>query len=480
MAVTGKFDADFGDFKTEVDESTARLKAMEVQADAVGAAVDKALAPKGGGGSALDAVSGALGNINAAATTTTTALGGLAAANETVAASGMTVVSTAEMEAAGFLTLQGQTAATITEVVSAAGAVELLGSAFIGWKIGRAVSDMFDLDNVIGKATASLLGMGNVAKETAGAVGDTLAKASDAAGYSVTNLSEAVNILTEKNLERLKTTLQGTATAASDRAFYEWAKQIEQLTQAGVIPQLTKDLDSQAFTVKELAGRYGGAGLTGAIQEYARELAKQRATEKAADTEHADFLKEVQQILKDQDAEKNKQETLDAKVRELERNHISTMSAGLLGLSRQEQESSQKDMEATVKQIIAHEKLVATLKEEVTAATALNTARTMGPTTPDAAGDAASRRDAALGRIAEQQKKAPEVDLTQLIVDAWFKFDEQVGARAPLAGGGGGTSPTVNMNVSGVFDMTTVRQMTDAISAELMRRTGADRYLPAR
>jgi hypothetical protein len=155
------------------------------------------------------------------------------------------------------------------------------------------------------------------------------------------------------------------------------------------------------------------------------------------------------------------------------------MGAGILGLSRLEQESSQKDFEATVKQITAHQALVKTLTEEVTAATALNTARTLGPTTPDAAGDAASRRDAALGRIAAQQQKAPELDLSSLIVDAWLKFDEQVGARKPLAGAAG-TGPTVNMNVSGVFDMSTVRQMTDAISAELMRRTGADRYLPAR
>jgi hypothetical protein len=477
MAVTGKFDADFSDFKSEVDESTAKLKAMEVEADSVGAAVDKALAPKGGASSALDALTGALGNVGTAAASTSTTLGGLVYAQDAVATSGVAVVSTAEMEAAGFLTLQSTTAATITELMSAAGAVEVLGSAFIGWKIGRAVSDFFDLDKVIGNATASLLGLGNVAAETAAAKVDTLAKASKEAGYQITNMSEAVAVLTDKNLERMKAAMQATAAAASDKAFYDWEKAIEQLTQAGLIPSLTKDLDSQAFSLKTLAERYGTS--TEALAEYQRELTKQRAAEKEADASHADFLKEVQGILKAQDDEKNKQEAIDAKVRELERNHLVDMGTGILGLSRLEQESSQKDFEATVKQITAHEKLVATLKEEVAAATALNTARTLGPTTPDAAGDAASRRDAALSRIAAQQQKAPEVDLSSLIVDAWLKFDEQVGARAPLPGAAG-TGPTVNMNVSGVFDMTTVRQMTDAISAELMRRTGADRYLPAR
>jgi hypothetical protein len=480
MAVTGKFDADFSDFKNEVDESTVKLKAMETEADAVGAAVDKALTPKGGAGSALEGMTGALGNLNTAAASTTTTLAQLAMENDAIAASSVAVVTTTEMEAAGFLTVQSTTAETVAGLMSAAGAAEIFGSAIIGWKIGRAVSDFFDLDKVIGNATASLLGLGNVAGETAGAKLDTLAKASQEAGYQVTNLSEAIQILTDKNLERLKATMQGLAAGASDKIFYEWAKQIEQLTQAGLIPQLTKDLDSQAFSVKELSDMYGGpgGGLIGAISEYQRELTKQRAAEKDADREHADFLKEVQGILKDQDAEKNKQETLDAKVRELERNHLVEMGGGLLGLSRIQQESSQKDFENTVKQITAHEKLVATLAQEVQAATALNSARTLGPTTPDAAGDAASRRDAAIDR-ANAQQKLTGVDMSQVIVDAWFKFDEQTGARKPLAGTTG-TGPTVNMNVSGVFDMTTVRQMTDAISAELMRRTGADRYLPAR
>jgi hypothetical protein len=477
MAVTGKFDADFGDFKSEVDESTAKLKAMEVEADAVGAAVDKALTPKGGASSALDALTGALGNVGTAAAGTTTTLGQLAIANDAIAASSTIVVTTAEMEAAGFLTMQSSLAALGAEIATAGGAVEVLGAAFIGWKIGRAVSDFFDLDKAIGNATASLLGLGNVAAETAAAKVDTLSKASKEAGYQITNMSEAVAVLTDKNLERMKAAMQATAAAASDKAFYDWEKAIEQLTQAGLIPSLTKDLDSQAFSLKTLAERYGTS--TEALAEYQRELTKQRAAEKDADREHADFLKEVQTILKAQDDEKNKQEALDAKIRELERNHLVDMGAGILGLSRLEQEQSQKDFEATVKQITAHEKLVATLKEEVAAATALNTARTLGPTTPDAAGDAASRRDAALSRISAQQAKAPEVDLSSLIVDAWLKFDEQVGARAPLPGAAG-TGPTVNMNVSGVFDMTTVRQMTDAISAELMRRTGADRYLPAR
>jgi hypothetical protein len=476
MAVTGKFDADFEDFKREVDESTDKLKGMETQADAVGQAVDKALQPQAGGGGGLDTLGGSLGNVGTAAAGATTELGNFAAANEAAVAGGVEMVSVTEMEAAGFLTLQGQTAQTIAEIASGVGAVELLGSAFIGWKLGRVISDLFDLDRTIGNATAKLLGMGDAAGQAAAATADTLTRASEAAGYAITNLHDAIQVLTDKDLERLKTTLRGVADQQADRMFSTWHKQIEELTASGLIPQLTKDLDAHAFSMKELAKWYQVD--VGAIQEYARELAKQRAAEKDGDQQHLAYMQEVDRILKAQDDAAAKRESVKAKVRELERNHLIDQGTGLLGLSKIEQETSQKDFEATVKRITAHQKLVDTIQAEVTLATAENTAMTLGAGTPDPARDAALKRDATLAQVAAQQKKAPEMDLSALIVNAWLKYDQEVGAR-------GATKATaapavVNMNVSGVFDPSSIRQLTDAISQELMRRTGADRYLPAR
>jgi hypothetical protein len=476
MAVTGKFDADFEDFKREVDASTEKLKGMEEQADAVGQAVDKALEPKAGGGGGLDALGGALGNIGTSATAATTELGNLAVANQAAVAGGMEMVSVTEMEAAGFLTLQGATAQTIAELASAGGAVTVLGAAFIGWKIGRAIADMLDLDRAVGNATAKLLGMGDAAGQSAAAGAETLARASEAAGRAITNMHEAVQILTDKDLERLKTTLRGVADQQADRMFAAWQHQIEELTTSGLIPSLTKDLDSHAFTLKELAQWYRVD--IGALQEFQRELAKQRGAEKDAESQHLDYMKEVDRILKAGDDAAAKRETLNAKVRELERNHLIDQGTGLLGLSKIEQDTSQKDFEATVKRITAHQKLVDTIQAEVALAQAENTAMTLGAGTPDAARDAALKRDATLAQIAAQQKKAPEMDLGALIVNAWLKYDQEVGAR-------GGTKQslaptTVNMNVSGVFDPATIRQLTDALSKELMQRTGADRYLPAR
>jgi hypothetical protein len=475
MAVTGKFDADFEDFKREVDVSTSKLKDMETQADAVGQAVDKALQPNAGGGGGLDALGGALGGIGTSAKTASTELGNLAVANQAAVAGGAEVVSVAEMEAAGFLTLQTQITNTVTEVVSMTGAIELAGSALIGWKVGRAISELFGLDEIIGNATAKLLGMGDAAGEAAAAGADTLARASQAAGYAITNMNEAVKVLTDVQLERLKTTMRGVADQQADRMFANWHKQIEELQTSGLIPSLTKDLDSHAFTLKQLADWYKVD--IGALQEFQRELANQRSAEKDADAAHLEYQKEVERILKAEDDAAAKRETLRAKVRELERNHLIDQGNGLLGLSKIEQETSQKDFEATAKRIIAHQKLVDTIQAEVKLAQAENTMMT-SPGQPDTGLDAALKRDASLTQIGKQQAKTPEIDLSALITNAWLKYDQEVGARS--ANKATAASAIVNMNVSGVFDPSSVRQLTDAISAELMRRTGADRYLPAR
>jgi hypothetical protein len=475
MAVTGKFDADFEDFKREVDESTDKLKSMETQADAVGQAVDKALQPNAGGGGGLDALGGALGGIGTSAKSASTELGNLAVANQAAVAGGAEVVSVAEMEAAGFLTLQTQITNTVTEVVSMTGAIELAGSALIGWKVGRAISELFGLDEIIGNATAKLLGMGDAAGEAAAAGADTLARASQAAGYAITNMNEAVKVLTDVQLERLKTTMRGVADQQADLLFANWHKQIEELQTSGLIPSLTKDLDAHAFTLKQLADWYKVD--IGALQEFQRELANQRSTEKDADAARLQYQKDVQKILKDEDDAAAKREALASKVRELERNHLIDQGSGLLGLSKIEQETSQKDFEATAKRIIAHQKLVDTIQAEVKLAQAENTMMT-SPGQPDQALDAALKRDASLTQIGKQQAKTPEIDLSALITNAWLKYDQEVGARS--ANKATAAPAIVNMNVSGVFDPSSVRQLTDAISAELMRRTGADRYLPAR
>jgi hypothetical protein len=80
-----------------------------------------------------------------------------------------------------------------------------MGAAYAGWQLGRMIADFFKLDEKIANATASLLGYGNVAAETAGAQEDTI-NAAIAKGYTgVRDYAEAIKYLTEWHKKRLAT-----------------------------------------------------------------------------------------------------------------------------------------------------------------------------------------------------------------------------------------------------------------------------------
>jgi hypothetical protein len=66
-----------------------------------------------------------------------------------------------------------------------------------GWSIGRWIAGLGDLDTKIGGATAKLLGWGDVAAQEAAAGAETLARASAVAGQQITNMDQAVRVLTE-------------------------------------------------------------------------------------------------------------------------------------------------------------------------------------------------------------------------------------------------------------------------------------------
>lgn len=89
-------------------------------------------------------------------------------------------------------TAAGSTAAEMGLIATAGLAV---GAAFAGWKIGRVVSDLFDLDKTISEATAKLLGWGDVAAQEAGAGADVLARASKLAGMEIKDMALAMALL---------------------------------------------------------------------------------------------------------------------------------------------------------------------------------------------------------------------------------------------------------------------------------------------
>ncbi len=149
-----------------------------------------------------------------------------------------------------------------------------VAAAVAGWKLGRAISEFFELDKAIGDATARLLGFGDVAAQVAGSGADALAKASRTVGYEVHNLSDALAINAANMVPWRSQTQQ------SAEAIARWREELAKVSSGGDMPQLTKDLASQNFELKDLAARYHVT--VEALQFLQRETAKASDIEAAA------------------------------------------------------------------------------------------------------------------------------------------------------------------------------------------------------
>lgn len=133
-----------------------------------------------------------------------------------------------------------------------------LGAGIGGWKIGRLVADFFDLDKAVSQAWTTILGFGDVEKETAGANADILSLATIRAGHAVTDMAEAIKVnktwMDEWNLSHHKTT---DAVGDSAKAVADWRGQIDRVKSEGNFEQLTADLNSQNFSLEALSKKYG-------------------------------------------------------------------------------------------------------------------------------------------------------------------------------------------------------------------------------
>lgn len=151
-----------------------------------------------------------------------------------------------------------------------------IGAGIAGWGIGRVIADFTGLDDKIARGTASLFGY-SVSEQEAGAKADVLARASATAGREITNFDEAVTINT-RHLEEWKIQANEMADAAhrmnavadSTHLVREWNAELEKVRSAGVIRQLTADIDSNLFSMNQLADRYRISA--GAISFYKNEL----------------------------------------------------------------------------------------------------------------------------------------------------------------------------------------------------------------
>ena len=128
-----------------------------------------------------------------------------------------------------------------------------------------------------------LFGMKDATQAAAGAQMDVLTKASQAAGRSITDLSEAMRI----NEESARKHMLAVDTSAG--RIKTWHDEIAAVQARGEFRQFTTDLDSGAYSLEELAKRYnlssGALHQYQADQETAGEAAKNaaEATKKLSD-----------------------------------------------------------------------------------------------------------------------------------------------------------------------------------------------------
>jgi hypothetical protein len=322
MAITGTFAADFTAFQTAVDGAVLKLKDIESGSAKVQSAFDRMTDTFSGrrvieqatlmaevfdrstgaaefttaeltrmgtvGAEALEklrktgepipeklvAMARATRDVGTAAATSTPQVSGLhtsfSAFDSVLASMGIHIAP----EIKGLAELGSASGQSIGQLGALATAGLATGALLGGIKFGRLISEFFDLDEAIGRTAAALLGWGDNAAQVAGANADVLALASQRIGHEVTSMTAALEI---------NASWQGKWRSQADQSNTSvavWQAALAKVRSSGDLPQLTKDIASQNFTLEELAQRYGVS--VDALQFFSRETTKAAAAEEAA------------------------------------------------------------------------------------------------------------------------------------------------------------------------------------------------------
>jgi hypothetical protein len=195
-AVTAKFGADFTDFHTEVVKAEKQLNLFGTTTVTTGKAVATMATTTASSAPKVGELSQAYkqfdGVLQAAGLNIGPAVKGI---EDIAAASGKTASQLGALGSAGLV----------------------VGAALAGWNTGRAIAEFLGLDKAIADTTASLLGWGDLAGETAAAKMDTMSRASVNAGRAITDYDEAIRI-NNKSLKDRNETLEANAKAAKKAA----------------------------------------------------------------------------------------------------------------------------------------------------------------------------------------------------------------------------------------------------------------------
>lgn len=213
--LSGVMTADFSDFHFEIDKSVTKLKELE---------------------GATGHTTGTFNQLDQ----------GLSAADKTLGALGIHI---------------GPQIQAMRELGNVAGLtfdkLGLWGSLGLAASIGTAtyqlttmITEWTGLDKVIGDATASLLGWGDVAAQRAGAGMDVLNRATQIAGRTIKDFDQAMQIIKEHNLAVAESFNTG-----ADRV-RRWGAEIDQVRASGNLPTITRELKEGTSTAKQLADQF--------------------------------------------------------------------------------------------------------------------------------------------------------------------------------------------------------------------------------
>ncbi len=208
MAITAKFTADFDNFNTEVVKAEKTLDDFEQETIAAGGAITGLNKVSANSVPPVSELSSAYKQFD----------GVLAAAGINI---GPAVKGIEDIAAA---------AGKSTTQLGAFGTAGLVaGAALAGWKTGRAIAEFFGLDKAIADTTATLLGWGDVAGETAAAKQDVLSRASVNARRTITDYDEAlrINNQTFKDRNELLDANAKATKKATDEAKKAWKAEVD-------------------------------------------------------------------------------------------------------------------------------------------------------------------------------------------------------------------------------------------------------------
>lgn len=346
MALTGTLRADFSEFDAACEKSRGELAAFEQSANKVQGAVDRMVTTSATG----------LGHLD----------GSFVGAGLAADAFGTSVVSAGDVAQQVFQKLPSvfsEVRGGLNDVAVGAGltvaelgllgtAGVVVGTAITSWKLTRAAMEFLGLDDAVAHAWTTLLGFGNAADAAAGATLDVLAKATQTAGRQITDLAEAMTINAQAVRDWNETVRRANAPIDSAIQIEHWNQELDKVVKAGVLPALTRDIDSQNFSHKALAERYGIS--TEALGFYVKEM-------KDAEAESKRFRDDVDQLAKQASVEagvrKREAAATFAEVSKIERDAHALSMGWVKELNESKAKANFEQMQDTDKSIKETEKL---------------------------------------------------------------------------------------------------------------------------